>query len=136
MKIRTYSELIKLSTFEERFDYLSLIGVVGQTTFGFDRYLNQKFYNSKEWKEICRFVNIRDNCCDLGILGRDIFSRIYHHHMNPITIKDFENCNDIILDPEFLICTSFETHNAIHFGNRENLTKLPIMRRKGDTKLW
>lgn len=136
MKIRTYSELVRLSTFEERFAYLSLKGYVGESTFGFDRYLNQKFYTSRQWKQIRDFVIVRDEGCDLGIEGRDIFDGIRVHHMNPITIDDLENGTDILLDPDFLISTSLNTHNAIHFGTEKNLIRMPIERRKGDTMLW
>ena len=136
MRIRTYSELCRLQTFEERFDYLVLGGVVGHFTFGFDRYLNQNFYRSKDWRVARDKAIIRDNACDLGIIGRDIFDRIYVHHMNPITIEDFENNYDALIDPEFLICTSFNTHQAITFGNTNNLIKLPRERRRGDTQLW
>lgn len=133
---RSYSEMIQLPTFEERFKYLSLLGKVGEMTFGLDRFLNQRFYNSAEWKSIRDFVIIRDCACDLGIPGRDIFGGVRVHHMNPITPEDLEDGNDIILDPEFLICTSLDTHNAIHFGDLKNLTQLPIERRKGDTAPW
>lgn len=136
MKIRTYSELVRLSTFEERFAYLSLKGYVGESTFGFDRYLNQKFYTSRQWKQIRDFVIVRDEGCDLGIEGRDIFDGIRVHHMNPITIDDLENGTDILLDPDFLISTSLNIHNAIHFGTEKNLIRMPIERRKGDTMLW
>lgn len=135
-RIRTYSELIQLSTFEERFEYLKLSGTLGVTTFGFDRYLNQQFYNSMQWRNLRRDMIIRDGGCDLGIEGRDIVTGIRLHHLNPISIEDFENGNYDILDPEFLICTSLNTHNAIHFGNKNNLILLPQERRKGDTTLW
>ena len=136
MMIKTYSELITMSTFEERFSYLILGGRVGHQTFGRDRYLNQNFYTSYDWKQIRNQVILRDNGCDLGILGRDILDRIYVHHMNPITIDDFENNYYSLLDPEFLISTSFNTHQAITFGNDNNLLKLLRERRRGDTLLW
>lgn len=136
MRIRTYSELLTLRTFEERFDYLALYGQVGQTTFGSNRYLNQNFYRSREWRRIRNQIITRDEACDLGIQGLDIYGSIYVHHMNPITIDDIENNFDLIIDPEFLICTSYNTHQAITFGNKNNLFKLPSERRKGDTKLW
>lgn len=136
MMIKTYSELSRLQTFEERFDYLVLGGVVGHSTFGRDRYLNQIFYNSYDWKLARDKVIIRDNACDLGVIGRDILDRIYVHHMNPITIEDFENNYGILIDPEFLICTSFRTHQAITFGDPKHIVKLPRERRKGDTLLW
>lgn len=138
MRIRTYSELITISTFQERFDYLALCGRVGQTTFGSDRYLNQNFYKSREWRRIRNAVIVRDDGCDLGIYGRDIFDKIYVHHMNPITVDDlYDHHNyDLLVNPEFLICTSFNTHQAITFGDKNKLIHLPIERRKGDTKLW
>lgn len=135
-KIRTYSELIRLRTFEERFDYLVIGGTVGHPTFGIDRYLNQNFYRSNDWRIVRNEVIVRDCACDLGIFGRDIFDRIYVHHMNPITIEDFENDYDSLIDPEFLICTSFNTHQAITFGDPNHLIKLPRERRRGDTRLW
>lgn len=136
MRIRTYSELLSLRTFEERFEYLALYGQVGQATFGSNRYLNQNFYRSREWRRIRNQIITRDEACDLGIPGLDIYGSIYVHHMNPITIDDIENNYDLIIDPEFLICTSYDTHQAITFGNKNNLFKLPSERRKGDTKLW
>lgn len=136
MLIRTYSELLTMPTFETRFNYLSLQGKVGHETFGANRYLNQKFYNSREWRQIRNHVIIRDGGCDLGIPGYDIYDRIYVHHMNPITIDDIENNYDLLINPEFLICTSFDTHQAITYGNQNNLFKRPLERRKGDTRLW
>jgi len=136
MKIRSYSELSKLKTFEERFKYLQLNSNIGVSTFGFDRYLNQGFYRSREWKRIRDAIIVRDNSCDLGILDREIFTHIRIHHMNPISVNDLESGSDILLNPEFLICTSLDTHNAIHFGNENNLVNLPKERIKGDTKLW
>lgn len=136
MRIKTYSDLITMSTFEDRFDYLILYGTVGHVTFGADRYLNQRFYNSREWRRVRNQVIIRDGGCDLGIPGFDIFDRIYVHHMNPITVDDIENNYDLLINPEFLICTSFDTHQAITYGNRNNLFRKPVERRRGDTKLW
>ena len=136
MRIRTYSELRTLQTFEERFTYLSLRGSVGIITFGFDRYLNQDFYNSRVWRSLRDKIIIRDNACDLAISNRDIFDAIRIHHMNPMTIEDVEDGNPAILDPEFLICTSINTHNAIHFGSSKSLTRLPIERRRNDTCPW
>lgn len=133
---RTYSDLIRLSTFDERFKYLCLYGKIGVSTFGFDRYINQMFYNSKEWRDIRHHIIVRDNACDLAIAGRDIFDSIRVHHMNPISIDTLEHNGKLAVDPEFLICTSLTTHNAIHFGDENNLTKLPEKRRKGDTTLW
>lgn len=136
MMIRTYSELLTLRTFEERFEYLALYGQVGQATFGADRYLNQSFYRSREWRRVRNEIIIRDNACDLGIYGRDIFDRIYVHHMNPITIDDIDNNYDLLVNPEFLISTSFNTHQAITFGNKNKVINLSFERRKGDTTLW
>lgn len=137
MKSKTYSELKRLKTFEERFAYLNLVGSVGESIFGSERYLNQSFYRSKEWKSVRQKVILRDEGCDLGIPGREIYDKIIIHHMNPMTLEelrheDFERA----LDPEFLICVSFDTHNAIHYGDESLLQKLPIERRPGDTRLW
>ena len=136
MKIRTYSELIKLPTFEERYRYLRLYGVVGKDTFGFDRYLNQLFYTSELWRSVRDQVIIRDNGCDLGLEGYDIFDRIIVHHMNPITVEDLEKESDYLLNPEFLISTSFNTHNAIHYGDERLLMTAPIERSMNDTCPW
>lgn len=136
MKIKTYSDLIRMSSFNERFDYLALNGVVGHSTFGADRYLNQNFYRSRDWRRARNEVIIRDNGCDLGIPGREIYDKIYVHHMNPVTIEDIEEYYDWLLDPEFLICTSFNTHQGITFGDKNHLIRLPRERTKGDTKLW
>ena len=136
MTIRTYSELIKLPTFEDRFRYLRLDGKVGQDTFGFDRYLNQIFYRSQRWKDIRDFVIIRDNGCDLGMEGYEIHGRIYVHHMNPITLKDLETDSNFLIDPEFLICTIHATHNAIHYGDENLLITAPIERTQYDTCPW
>ena len=136
MIFRTYSELSRLQTFDERFDYLQLNGVVGKDTFGFDRYFNQLFYRSKEWKRIRNIVIIRDNGCDLGCEGYDIYDKILIHHMNPISIEDINKSSDILLNPEFLICTSQLTHNAIHYGDKSQLIKEPLIRTPGDTCPW
>ena len=136
MNIRTYSELIKLPTFEERYAYLRLGGRVGETTFGFDRYLNQMFYKSDEWLAIRDKVIVRDNGCDLGIEGREIESSILIHHMNPISKKDILERSDFLLNPEYLICTIKNTHDAIHYGDENLLIKDPIERRKNDTCPW
>ena len=136
MIFRTYSELSRLQTFDERFDYLQLNGVVGKDTFGFDRYFNQLFYRSKEWKHIRNIVIIRDNGCDLGCEGHDIYDKILIHHINPISIEDINNSSDILLNPEFLICTSQLTHNAIHYGDKSQLIKEPLIRTPGDTCPW
>lgn len=134
--IRTYSELIKLPTFKERYEYLRLGGRVGEDTFGFDRYLNQAFYKSEEWKSIRDHVIIRDNGCDLGIEGHEIFGRILIHHMNPIRKEDIINRSDILLNPEYLICTIKNTHDAIHYGDENLLVIAPIERKKNDTCPW
>lgn len=134
--LRTYSDLIKSSSFIERFRYLALPGSVGTSTFGFDRHVNQKFYRSREWKLIRQHVIARDNGCDLGVRDHEIHSNILIHHMNPMTIDDIVDGNEAILDPEFLICTNHRTHNAIHFGDEQQLPKPLVERRPGDTKLW
>lgn len=134
--IRSYRELRRLRTFEERYYYLQLKGVVGETTFGFDRYLNQILYNSDRWLKTRDGVIIRDDGCDLGIEGYEIQGRILVHHMNPITIEDVEEERDIVFDPEYLICTTLRTHNAIHFGDEKLLPKIPIERRRNDTCPW
>lgn len=135
--MKTYSELIQLSTFEDRFNYLKLRGNVGEDTFGFERYLNQKFYKSKEWKHIRDIVILRDQGCDLACLGHDIYGKVIIHHMNPITISDLEKNSDIVLNPEYLICVSQETHNALHYGDGSNLHKYDYEDRKpNDTSPW
>ena len=136
MSIRTYSELILLPTFEERFQYLKLNGEVGKNTFGFDRYLNQNFYRSAAWKRIRDQVIIRDNGCDLGINDRMIGNKILIHHMNPISSDDILNLTSILLNPEYLICVSHNTHNAIHYGDEDLLVKEPIIRYRNDTCPW
>lgn len=136
MKIRTYSELILLPTFEERFEYLRLDGRVGEDTFGFDRYLNQLFYRSYEWKKIRDQVIIRDNGCDLGIEGYDIYGKILIHHMNPITARDIADRTELLLNPEYLICVTHDTHNAIHYGDENLIIKAPVERRPNDTCPW
>lgn len=133
---RCYSDLQNLSTFEERYEYLRLDGHVGHVTFGSERYMNQKFYNSHEWKRSRDIVIFRDNGCDLGIEGREIHSRIYIHHINPIGPKDLELRTPALLDPENLITVTHQTHNAIHYGNADNLQKDLVERRPGDTKDW
>ena len=135
--IKTYRELRRLRTFEERYEYLKLGGAVGRETFGFDRYLNQDFYhNSKDWKLTRRDIIVRDNGCDLAILDREIFGRIIIHHINPITAEDIERGADCLFDPDNLICTSHSTSQAIHYGDASLLVRLPQERRKGDTQLW
>ena len=134
--IRTYSDLIKIPTFEERFEYLKLSGSIGDSTFGFERYLNQILYRSKEWKHIRDCVIFRDNGCDLGIKDRLIGGRIIVHHMNPISIKDVENRDKKIFDPEYLICVSHITHNALHYGDENLLIKDYVGRSPNDTSPW
>ena len=134
--IRCYSELITLPTFEERFAYLQLNGQVGRDTFGFDRYLNQVFYRSQRWKRIRNEVIIRDNGCDLGVEGYDIHERIIIHHMNPITLADIESESEYLLNPEYLICTIHNTHNALHYGDESLIIKAPVERRPNDTCPW
>ena len=134
--IRTYSELVQLPTFEERFDYLRLDGVVGKDTFGFDRYLNQQFYRSSEWKRIRNQVIVRDNGCDLGIDEYEIHGRILIHHMNPISIEDLQCMSDLLMNPEYLICVSHRTHNAIHYGDESLIVTAPIERSQNDTCPW
>lgn len=136
MRIRSYSELVGLPTFEERFDYLKLNGVVGSETFGFDRYFNQKFYHSAEWKRLRRQIILRDNGCDLGVDGYEIPRDICIHHMNPVLLKDIETKSEYLLNPDFLICTSRNTHRAIHYGTEELLPKLPKERSANDTCPW
>ena len=134
---KRYSDLKQLSTFEERFEYLKLKGNVGQDTFGFDRYLNQQFYRSKEWKKVRDEVIIRDGACDLGIPGHEIFGKVYIHHIEPLYPEDIEESSDKLLDPENLICVSQETHNAIHYGDDSILDKYKIIERTPkDTCPW
>lgn len=133
---RTYSELVRLPSFEERFEYLSLRGVVGASTFGFDRWINQRFYKSYDWVSTRNFVTVRDQGCDLGIPGFEIHSGLLVHHMNPITVDDIKHGGDWLIDPDFLITTSHLTHNAIHYGDERLLFRGPIVRRSGDTRLW
>lgn len=133
---RAYFELLQLETFEERFEYLRLDGTVGLATFGFDRYLNQQFYQSREWRSVRDFVIVRDAACDLGIDGHEIFGRIYIHHMNPISSKDIQMMSKFLLEPEFLICVTHETHNAIHYGDAKLLLTEPIQRQPNDTCPW
>lgn len=135
--IRTYSELCKLETFEERYEYLRLHGKVGEDTFGFDRYMNQALYKSSEWKSVRNFVIARDGACDMGLEGYDIFSTAYVHHMNPIGPQDIEDASDYLFNPEYLITVSFETHNAIHYGVGEFKDRNKIIERfPNDTIPW
>lgn len=136
MMIRNYSELITLRTFKERFEYLKLDGIVGEETFGFDRYMNQIFYKSKEWASVRREVIIRDNGCDLGVDGYEIHGKILIHHMNPINLSDIVHKTDELLNPDYLITTVLSTHNAIHYGDASLLPALPVERRANDTCPW
>lgn len=133
---KTYLELSQLKTFEERFKYLQLNGAVGQDTFGFNRYLNQALYGSKEWRKVRNEVIIRDNGCDLGVYGYDICDRILIHHLNPITVDDVLNRNPEVFDLNNLICVSHRTHNAIHYGDESLLVTNVNERSKNDTCLW
>lgn len=139
--IRNYTELARLPTFEERFQYLKLNGQVGRDTFGFDRVFNQRFYRSDEWKRIRDDVIVRDTgnqnaCCDLGVPGYEIGERILIHHMNPITLDDITESSDFLLNPEYLIAVSHATHNAIHYGGDVKLYSQPVNRRPNDTCPW
>lgn len=134
--IRRYSDLRRLESFKERYYYLKLNGVVGESTFGFDRYVNQSLYKSSRWRRTRSQIIIRDNGCDLGIEGHDIGDHIIIHHMNPITLEDIEEEEDSVFDPEYLICCSSRTHKAIHFGDENLLPKEFVERRPNDTCLW
>lgn len=136
MNTKCYTDLIKIEDFVGRFNYLKLAGKIGEDTFGFERYLNQIFYRSREWKKVRDEVIVRDQARDLGIEGRELTTRIYIHHMNPITVKDLEQRTAILLNPEYLITVSFDTHQAIHFGDEHLLMKDPIVRTKNDTCPW
>jgi len=136
MRNRTYSELRRYETFEDRYDYLRLGGMVGATTFGFDRFMGQAFYRSSEWRSTRDLVIMRDNACDLGVPGHEIYSEILVHHINPMSIEDVLGREDWILNPEYLITTSHNTHNAIHYGDRSLLPTPYVARAPGDTKLW
>lgn len=136
MMIRRYSELRNLLEFEDRFDYLKLGGSVGRSTFGFDRYINQQFYSSWQWKRVRNEVILRDNGCDLGVPGYEIHSGLLIHHINPLEVQDIIHGQDWILDPEYLITTSHNTHNAIHYGDNSLLRKPFSERVSGDTRLW
>ena len=136
MTSRSYSELVKLQTFSERYNYLRLVGQVGSTTFGFDRYLNQSFYTSRDWRQVRHAVIARDAGCDLGLEGYEIFDRVYVHHMNPLTKKQVLAADENMFDLEYLISCTLNTHNAIHSGDPHSLVRLPPERRPGDTTLW
>lgn len=135
-RVRTYSELIQYSSFDERFEYLKLAGGVGHATFGFDRYINQSFYTSSQWLRVREIVMIRDNGCDLAVPGREIYEKPLIHHMNPMTPDDIVHDESWILDPEFLILTCTKTHNDIHFGKKRLEPKVVTERSPGDTQLW
>lgn len=134
--VRTYEELITYKTFEERYSYLRLIGKVGAETFGYDRYMNQMFYRSKEWKRIRDIIILRDNGCDLGVEGYEIRDKVLIHHMNPISVDDIKNASEYLMNPRYLITVSFNTHQAIHYGTQLNLLTNPIERRPNDTSPW
>ena len=134
--MRTYSEFSRLATFEDRFAYLKLGGAVGRETFGFDRYLNQDFYRSREWRNVRNAVIARDYGRDLGVEGHEIHDRVYVHHMTPMTPDDIKHSNADILNPEYLVCVSLLTHNAVHYGDESLLPKKHVDRRPGDTLLW
>lgn len=135
--IRTYSELIQLPTFKERFGYLKLSGSVGKATFGYDRYLNQKFYKSTEWKRLRDEIIVRDNGCEMGLDDYEIRGKIFIHHMNPIIDDDIINVSDYLMNPEYLICVSHDVHNAIHYGNEDIIrVKDYTPRRPNDTCPW
>lgn len=136
MTVRSYRELRRLETFEERWRYLALRGQVGDATFGFDRWINQKFYTSREWRQVRHHVIARDDGCDLAVPGYEINSRLVIHHMNPMMIDDIVHFDGSILDPEYLITTTHSTHNAIHYGDEKLLPRPFVARQRGDTKLW
>lgn len=134
--IRSYSELVMHHSFEDRFRYLALYGEVGEATFGSDRWLNQQFYTSREWRDLRHYIIVRDNGCDLGVPGYDVTRRPIIHHMNPLTVDDIVHGTDAALDPENLILTTHQTHNAIHYGDENLLPKPFVARGPGDTQLW
>ena len=136
MSIRTYSELITIPTFEERFEYLQLKGSVGKDTFGYDRYLNQALYRSPEWKRLRNQIIIRDGGCDLACDGYDIYDKVLIHHLNPITVEEVLARSRKVFDPDNLVCVSHNTHNAIHYGDMDLLVTGPIIRTKNDTCPW
>lgn len=135
-KDRNYTDLVKIEGMEERYDYLRVHSTVGLATFGYERWLNQAFYTSAQWKSVRTQVIARDLGCDLGVAGYEIFDQVIIHHMNPMNVRDLTNADPAIIDPEFLISTSLRTHNAIHYGTAKLLVRPPVPRRKGDTKLW
>lgn len=133
---RSYNELRRIDTFEERFRYLSLNGSVGSSTFGYDRWLNQRFYTSREWRQLRDHVIARDNGCDLGVDGYEIHDKILVHHMNPMIVDDLLAGEESIMDPNFLVVTSHRSHNAIHYGDESLLPRKYTPRERGDTRLW
>lgn len=133
---RCYTELIRLPTLEERYKYLKLSGMVGEPTFGSERYINQQFYRSTQWKNLRHEIIVRDGGCDLGVEGYDLHLQGHIHHMNPMTPAEIMSGHTGIIDPEFLVLVSIRTHNAIHFGDEKLLPQPPVIRRPGDTKLW
>lgn len=136
MRTRSYSELSQLETFEDRFEYLKLGGNVGRSTFGFDRYINQQFYQSREWSDVRGYIMVRDNGCDLGVFGYEIPDRALIHHMNPVDVEDLMHNAQIALDPEYLITTTHKTHNAIHYGSEIPRPMTVVERQPNDTTLW
>lgn len=134
--VRSYSELKQISGFAERFEYLQLRSQVGIATFGFERYLNQRFYTSTQWRHVRNQVIARDEGCDLGVRDHEIWDKVIVHHMNPMSVDSITHADESILDPEYLICVTMSTHNAIHYGDKSLLVKMPVERRPGDTKLW
>jgi hypothetical protein len=136
MKIRSYHEMLQYDNFIERYRYLRLIGHVGEDTFGFNRFVNQSFYTSREWRSVRSQVIIRDNGCDLGCDSRPIYGPIHIHHINPVSLEQLENEDPMLFDLDNLICTSGETHRAIHYGDESGLIQDYVPRHPGDTKLW
>ena len=134
--IKSYSELMLLKTFEERYEYLRLDGIIGEYTFGSHRYLNQKFYNTPEWRKFRNEIIVRDNGCDMGLAGYDIYGRIHVHHINPITIDEVVNNTPSLFDPENVVCVSLGTHNAIHYGDESLLFVELVERKPNDTRPW
>ena len=136
MRIRTYRELIKMDSYKERYEYLRLSGSVGEDTFGFDRWLNQRFYRSGEWRRIRKPCIARDLACDMAVPGYEIHGPVYVHHMNPLTKQQILDGVEDMLSPEFLVCVSLDTHNAIHYGNEEQIIQDYVERKPGDTRFW
>ncbi len=134
--IKTYNEMMQYTSFEERYKYLRLYGFIGEDTFGFNRYINQSFYSSQDWKSVRSKVIIRDNGCDLGCSERPIYGPIQIHHITPVTLEQLENEDPLLFDLNNLVCTSIITHRAIHYGDEDSLIKDYVPRTPGDTKLW